>query len=109
MCFFFLMILRPPRSTRTDTLFPYTTRFRSHGPPVLRSSITPRLEIARDESVSRRAAVPCGQYDLVEQLNGGLDAGGGSHRPRPSRRMNRKETGGNGKADRKSTRLNSSH
>src|SRR3546814_3047355 len=25
------MILRPPRSTRTDTLFPYTTLFRSHG------------------------------------------------------------------------------
>src|SRR3546814_20471043 len=28
---FFLMIRRPPRSTRTDTLFPYTTRFRSDG------------------------------------------------------------------------------
>src|SRR3546814_14455864 len=32
--FFFLMIRRPPRSTRTDTLFPYTTLFRSRaGPP----------------------------------------------------------------------------
>src|SRR3546814_15587753 len=32
MCFdlfFVLMIRRPPRSTRTDTLFPYTTLFRS--------------------------------------------------------------------------------
>src|SRR3546814_19929176 len=30
MCFFFfLMYRRPPRSTRTDTLFPYTTLFRS--------------------------------------------------------------------------------
>src|SRR3546814_14196196 len=28
---FFLMIRRPPRSTRTDTLFPYTTLFRSRG------------------------------------------------------------------------------
>src|SRR3546814_15951002 len=28
--FFLLMIRRPPRSTRTDTLFPYTTLFRSH-------------------------------------------------------------------------------
>src|SRR3546814_9409489 len=28
--FFFVMIRRPPRSTRTDTLFPYTTLFRSH-------------------------------------------------------------------------------
>src|SRR3546814_1471621 len=29
--FFFLMIRRPPRSTRTDTHFPYTTLFRSIG------------------------------------------------------------------------------
>src|SRR3546814_1110368 len=29
LCCFFLMIRRPPRSTRTDTLFPYTTLFRS--------------------------------------------------------------------------------
>src|SRR3546814_13678767 len=28
-CFFFLLIRRPPRSTRTYTLFPYTTLFRS--------------------------------------------------------------------------------
>src|SRR3546814_15675969 len=36
---FFLMIRRPPRSTRTDTLFPYTTLFRSaaqRGQAVLR-------------------------------------------------------------------------
>src|SRR3546814_17135287 len=40
--FFFVMIRRPPRSTRTDTLFPYTTLFRArrlqcierHGPGV---------------------------------------------------------------------------
>src|SRR3546814_3170492 len=30
---FFLMIRRPPRSTRTDTLFPYTTLFRSRDQP----------------------------------------------------------------------------
>src|SRR3546814_4932206 len=40
MIFFFLMIRLPPRSTRTDTLFPYTTLFRSGGgaffpPPVV--------------------------------------------------------------------------
>src|SRR3546814_12004214 len=34
------MIRRPPRSTRTDTLFPYTTLFRSYG------------EIVADEKVS---------------------------------------------------------
>src|SRR3546814_10986368 len=36
MVFFFLMIRRPPISTRTDTLFPYTTLFRS---PSLRASV----------------------------------------------------------------------
>src|SRR3546814_6236091 len=30
LCVFFLMIRLPPRSTRTDTLFPYTTLFRSY-------------------------------------------------------------------------------
>src|SRR3546814_3249532 len=34
---FFLMIRRPPRSTRTDTLFPYTTLFRSQKPWTLGS------------------------------------------------------------------------
>src|SRR3546814_15201655 len=33
LLFFFLMIRRPPRSTRTDTLFPYTTLFRSIAVP----------------------------------------------------------------------------
>src|SRR3546814_18937072 len=33
VCFVFLMIRRPPRSTRTDTLFPYTTLFRSPAVP----------------------------------------------------------------------------
>src|SRR3546814_5068812 len=31
LCVFFLMVRRPPRSTRTDTLFPDTTLFRSAG------------------------------------------------------------------------------
>src|SRR3546814_6155698 len=34
--FYFLMIRRPPRSTRTDTLFPYTTLFRSRQAPAIR-------------------------------------------------------------------------
>src|SRR3546814_4949256 len=43
--FFCLMIRRPPRSTRTDTLFPYTTLFRScsrmRSTPVSASALTP--------------------------------------------------------------------
>src|SRR3546814_20087474 len=42
---FFFIIRRPPRSTRTDTLFPYTTLFRSH----LESYAQP-LEIRRQGS-----------------------------------------------------------
>src|SRR3546814_4126147 len=38
-CFFFLMIRRPPRSTRTDTLFPYTTLFRSMAQGVRRGTL----------------------------------------------------------------------
>src|SRR3546814_19611812 len=50
---FFLMIRRPPRSTRTDTLFPYTTLFRSA--QVHESSVPhndqPRVRLAVAESI----------------------------------------------------------
>src|SRR3546814_18228559 len=45
--FFFCMIRRPPRSTRTDTLFPYTTLFRSRASPVPQIS-TGLNEIVRE-------------------------------------------------------------
>src|SRR3546814_17033828 len=51
MFFLFLMIRRPPRSTRTDTLFPYTTLFRSS------SGENSRANASR--SVSRRWAQRC--------------------------------------------------
>src|SRR3546814_1052119 len=38
------MIRRPPRSTRTDTLFPYTTLFRSNSAPVLPQHIRAEFE-----------------------------------------------------------------
>src|SRR3546814_3375260 len=50
------MIRRPPRSTRTDTLFPYTTLFRSHRPELV--------------------------LHVVEGVHGGGQAAlGGRHRP----------------------------
>src|SRR3546814_14295923 len=52
--FFFLMIRRPPRSTRTDTLFPYTTLFRSdRGRAKLSRLGTGRT--ASDEHFARRS------------------------------------------------------
>src|SRR3546814_16511000 len=59
MFVFCLMLRRPPRSTRTDTLFPYTTLFRSSAahlaalefPAPLR-----RLYVARERDAAGRAA-----------------------------------------------------
>src|SRR3546814_5488336 len=49
--FFFLMIRRPPRSTRTDTLFPYTTLFRSPRAVPRRLHDRPGARLARAEDV----------------------------------------------------------
>src|SRR3546814_7552406 len=51
---FFLMIRRPPRSTRTDTLFPYTTLFRSYVRPYLRLAAADRHRCALPRSWPRR-------------------------------------------------------
>src|SRR3546814_13667420 len=85
--FVFLMIRRPPRSTRTDTLFPYTTLFRS-------------LE-----------AVAVGDPDAVLAERGDLVADLGEHLLGAPAGL----LGDDvrlvlvGEQDRKSTRLNSSH
>src|SRR3546814_10531657 len=50
--FFFLMIRRHPRPTRTDTLFPYTTLFRSVR--LRRSKIAARPSFASQHGCSRR-------------------------------------------------------
>src|SRR3546814_8242177 len=62
--FFFLIIRRPPRSTRTDTLFPYTTLFRSDQKrpgaglpkPAHRAYSSESFKIKLRQSCSRRTA-----------------------------------------------------
>src|SRR3546814_10566285 len=49
---FFLMIRPPPRSTRTDTLFPYTTLFRSG--PASAGGVRPRGLVRRKPCPARR-------------------------------------------------------
>src|SRR3546814_18054936 len=71
--FFFLMIRRPPRSTRTDTLFPYTTLFRSI------FDLPPRaiVEFAR-------RAVGVGRIDMVDdpqRCSGAPDGSPGGAQP----------------------------
>src|SRR3546814_18404717 len=63
MCasFFFLIIRRPPRSTRTDTLFPYTTLFRSAGPfhmPIARLLSSTIWPVHSHKHRSTMAALP---------------------------------------------------
>src|SRR3546814_14566649 len=102
---FFLMIRRPPISTRTDTLFPYTALFRSpdeavlrqprlrRGPPRLHGEAQAELRRSLSDAVrTRRQGAAARPGDLV----GGRHCGGRRRR-------------GAGGGDRKSTRLNSSH
>src|SRR3546814_20546167 len=115
---FLLMIRRPPRSTRTDTLFPYTTLFRSAERDHRRDRPRPadRLEGALDRAAQaarpiagrcrsspRRAAPASGAWRLLRSVSAGEATGGlpdaGAVYGR-GRRM---------AEDRKSTRLNSSH
>src|SRR3546814_15388272 len=57
MFLFFLMIRRPPRSTRTDTLFPYTTLFRSR-----------RLKAARLRAAREREERVAAALDKLAEL-----------------------------------------
>src|SRR3546814_19020377 len=89
MCIiFFLMIRRPPRSTRTDTLFPYTTLFRSLVPgiqyydAVSAGSIdsaygTPGFDVGKNFAYAFFASVPfgpgAGEYLAWMRYGGGLE------------------------------------
>src|SRR3546814_7375229 len=44
------MLRRPPRTTLTDTLFPYTTLFRSEAPPYAKRPLHPRLVMREPRS-----------------------------------------------------------
>src|SRR3546814_3484987 len=59
------MIRRPPRSTRTDTLFPYTTLFRSHG-RAARPDVTQYFPAADRNRTDRHALFYSVRRDLPE-------------------------------------------
>src|SRR3546814_20427183 len=116
---FFLMIRRPPRSTRTDTLFPYTTLFRSAGAGGLQGDAEDHVAdhhlAERDhrypEHRLRRVGVELAEFPQRLRSAG--------QRPRHlvgDQRVQREQPDDDGEwqaagapGDRKSTRLNSSH
>src|SRR3546814_12342983 len=67
LLFFFLMIRRPPRSTRTDTLFPYTTLFRSY---ILVIDVGERAEALLVVAVADRAPIVAVAAGLEQGLAG---------------------------------------
>src|SRR3546814_8894732 len=82
------MIRLPPRSTRTDTLFPYTTLFRT-GPCRLavRSSLPLQVEVGVGLAAARRAQLVALVGPLVlrrvaagDALDRGVERGRGDHR-----------------------------
>src|SRR3546814_20911872 len=104
--FFFCMIRRPPRSTRTDTLFPYTTLFRSYASPrrqMLRGLATVALGglLAACQVVPKTQGPPPPPPENPDAIEPGLPTDTDRHRVA----LLVPETG----TDRKSTRLNSSH
>src|SRR3546814_11555765 len=97
--FFFLMIRRPPRSTRTDTLCPYTTLFRSIGDDRL---VDPMQQVlAKCRITGRLLAV---EQAVWRQRQRWRRADAAEPAMRQSLRLELFN-----QRDRKSTRLNSSH
>src|SRR3546814_4152538 len=70
------MIRRPPRSTRTDTLFPYTTLFRSAHQPDVRDLEDRRLGVLVDRH-DRAGVLDAGQVlDRAADADGHVQVGG---------------------------------
>src|SRR3546814_16160849 len=90
--FFCLMIRRPPRSTRTDTLFPYTTLFRSRRhraarPPIRQETRGTVADPLRDARRADRAFRPgpgrrTGEAGQHDNERGGTARRGGSEERR---------------------------
>src|SRR3546814_14709057 len=103
------MILRPPRSTRTDTLVPYTTLFRS-----LRLAGRQRCAL-RAEILQRKGNLDSGWLAVFFRQRARLavprhdQAGAARPRAAVTASDRRSRSDGGADRDRKSTRLNSSH
>src|SRR3546814_16916637 len=106
---YFIMIRRPPRSTRTDTLFPYTTLFRSDLAPVLQVDVDDGRHLVVAGLLRLLADV---EVDLLDHR---LDVRPPDHlvgefgQPGMALQQQDRHAELHRELDRKSTRLNSSH
>src|SRR3546814_5952060 len=121
--FFVLMLRRPPISTRTDTLVPYTTRFRSHPHPLLGGAQDERQRAGHDQVEDRHRApdfdgAEVGGHDLLPLARQLADADDDEQRgileADDELVAERRDHAAEGDRpddveDRKSTRLNSRH
>src|SRR3546814_20277897 len=103
--FFFLMIRRPPRPTRTDTLFPYTTLFRSMRDPNRRQTVISLMADVSDEAATQSYA-KAAMYTFG-RIDGFFNNAGIEGKLAPTHEYDVEEF--DKVLDRKSTRLNSSH
>src|SRR3546814_6678253 len=106
---FFLMIRRPPRSTRTDTLFPYTTLFRSSADIVSDSPDDQRLVVDYRVHYARAGGKTAAKVFKLKsfELAAGATAPIGISQIIRDFSPRRHHSGRH--EDRKSTRLHSSH
>src|SRR3546814_2630783 len=110
------MIRRPPRSTRPDTLFPYTTLFVSGQPQAIPGPISrrPHQAVGGDDPFDEVGLHRRPRAILHHHGDGGatvptLDRPVHAPQARGAAEPGHDETLGTGGSDRKSTRLNSSH
>src|SRR3546814_15933904 len=99
------MIRRPPRTTRTDTLFPYTTLFRSPDVPYYSADDKQDIRdayVAHIAKVLELSGVPAA--DAAEQAKAVM-----AFETRLAKVSKSREEFSRNVEDRKSTRLNSSH
>src|SRR3546814_11928892 len=92
------MVRRPPRSTRTDHLFPYPTRFRSADPPQVSALLRQAIGIARGPLLIAHALddAMVGQVPQSRRQSGGGDTSAGAERiiaAEPQRKIADKQQG----------------
>src|SRR3546814_1057499 len=98
------MLRRPPISTRTDTLFPYTTLFRSPQGTARALARPPHADAGAGDGAAADAGAAVRDPDPGPEPGQEPDRKAAAGRDR-----RRRPRAGAGEVDRKSTRLNSSH